>query len=175
MKAWTCFDLEQYVDDIVHGCAVLEAMHGIAWAWQDKMNAQGGHFQFQLKPNVGGGQAGRSSDRRWVDRMAKVDEYWLGAQPWQGAVGLALEPRNNLVLGMIGATIEPANMITGLRLVTLAGVLLCLPRFPGPLERVGSMARWTSSRAHGLPASSDWRCTALGATRRCDRGVVHQL
>merc|ERR1712185_887417 len=48
-------------------------------------NAQGGHFQFQLKPNVGGGQ---------------VDEYW-----------------NNLVLGMIGATIEPANMITGVRLV----------------------------------------------------------
>ena len=24
---------------------------------QDKMNAQGGHFQFQLKPNIGGGQA----------------------------------------------------------------------------------------------------------------------
>jgi len=53
--------------------------------WEDKMNAQGGHFQFQLKPSVGGGQ---------------VDEYW-----------------NNLVLGMIGATIEPANMITGIRLV----------------------------------------------------------
>lgn len=53
--------------------------------WEDKMNAQGGHFQFQLKPSVGGGQ---------------VDEYW-----------------NNLVLGMIGATIEPADMITGARLV----------------------------------------------------------
>merc|ERR1719261_1704323 len=53
--------------------------------WEDKMNANGGHFQFQLKPNIGGGQ---------------VDEYW-----------------NNLVLGMIGATIEPANMITGVRLV----------------------------------------------------------
>lgn len=53
--------------------------------WEDKMNATGGHFQFQLKPNIGGGQ---------------VDEYW-----------------NNLVLGMIGATIEPANMITGVRLV----------------------------------------------------------
>ncbi|CAK0840225.1 unnamed protein product [Prorocentrum cordatum] len=49
------------------------------------MNANGGHFQFQLKPSIGGGQ---------------VDEYW-----------------NNLVLGMIGATIEPANMITGIRLV----------------------------------------------------------
>lgn len=33
---------------------------GIQWLpqkpWQDKMNAQGGHFQFQLKPNIGGGQ-----------------------------------------------------------------------------------------------------------------------
>jgi translation initiation factor 4E len=53
--------------------------------WEDKMNANGGHFQWQIKPNVGGGQ---------------MDEYW-----------------NNLVLGMIGATIEPANMITGIRLV----------------------------------------------------------
>merc|ERR1711933_579496 len=46
--------------------------------WEDKLNATGGHFQFQLKPNIGGGQ---------------VDEYW-----------------NNLVLGMIGATIEPVNL-----------------------------------------------------------------
>jgi len=53
--------------------------------WEDKANAAGGHFQWQIKPNVGGGQ---------------MDEYW-----------------NNLVLGMIGATIEPANMITGIRLV----------------------------------------------------------
>jgi len=53
--------------------------------WEDKMNSNGGHFQFQLKPNVGGGQ---------------IDEYW-----------------NNLVLGMVGATIEPAQMITGVRLV----------------------------------------------------------
>merc|ERR1711974_269336 len=52
---------------------------------EDKLKATGGHFQFQLKPNIGGGQG---------------DEYW-----------------NNLVLGMIGATIEPANMITGIRLV----------------------------------------------------------
>lgn len=26
--------------------------------WKDKMNTNGGHFQFQLKPTVGGGQAG---------------------------------------------------------------------------------------------------------------------
>eukprot|EP00449_Zooxanthella_nutricula_P005216 CAMPEP_0198500498 /NCGR_PEP_ID=MMETSP1462-20131121/8192_1 /TAXON_ID=1333877 /ORGANISM="Brandtodinium nutriculum, Strain RCC3387" /LENGTH=279 /DNA_ID=CAMNT_0044229507 /DNA_START=66 /DNA_END=905 /DNA_ORIENTATION=+ len=53
--------------------------------WEDKLNATGGHFQFKLKPSVGGGQ---------------VDEYW-----------------NNLVLGVVGATIEPADMITGIRLV----------------------------------------------------------
>jgi len=65
--------------------AIMIFRDNIRPEWEDKMNATGGHFQFQLKPNVGGGQ---------------VDEYW-----------------NNLVLGIIGATIEPANMITGIRLV----------------------------------------------------------
>jgi len=65
--------------------AIMIFRENIRPEWEDKMNAQGGHFQFQLKPQIGGGQ---------------VDEYW-----------------NNLVLGMIGATIEPANMITGIRLV----------------------------------------------------------
>jgi len=53
--------------------------------WEDPANATGGHFQFQLKPTIGGGQ---------------IDEYW-----------------NNLILGIIGNTIEPAHMITGIRLV----------------------------------------------------------
>jgi len=65
--------------------AIMIFRENIRPEWEDKMNATGGHFQFQLKPNIGGGQ---------------VDEFW-----------------NNLVLGMIGATIEPANMITGVRLV----------------------------------------------------------
>jgi translation initiation factor 4E len=65
--------------------AIMIFRENIRPEWEDKVNATGGHFQFQLRPNTGGGQ---------------VDEYW-----------------NNLVLGMIGATIEPANMITGLRLV----------------------------------------------------------
>merc|ERR1712137_1201076 len=65
--------------------AIMIFRENIRPEWEDKMNANGGHFQFQLKPNLGGGQ---------------VDEYW-----------------NNLVLGMVGATIEPANMITGMRLV----------------------------------------------------------
>lgn len=65
--------------------AIMIFRENVRPEWEDKMNANGGHFQFQLKPNTGGGQ---------------IDEYW-----------------NNIVLGMIGATIEPANMITGLRLV----------------------------------------------------------
>jgi len=65
--------------------AIMIFRENIRPEWEDKMNQTGGHFQFQLKPNIGGGQ---------------VDEYW-----------------NNLVLGMIGATVEPANMITGVRLV----------------------------------------------------------
>mmetsp|Transcript_12203 Transcript_12203/g.28452 ORF Transcript_12203/g.28452 Transcript_12203/m.28452 type:complete len:231 (+) Transcript_12203:98-790(+) len=65
--------------------AIMIFRENIRPEWEDKMNATGGHFQFQLKPGIGGGQ---------------VDEYW-----------------NNLVLGMIGATIEPAGMVTGVRLV----------------------------------------------------------
>merc|ERR1711948_40856 len=65
--------------------AIMIFRENIRPEWEDKMNSTGGHFQYQLKPNSGGGQ---------------IDEYW-----------------NNLVLGMIGATIEPANMITGVRLV----------------------------------------------------------
>merc|ERR1712203_624532 len=65
--------------------AIMIFQDGVRPEWEDKKNSTGGHFQYQLKPNVGGGQ---------------IDEFW-----------------NNLVLGMIGATIEPANMITGVRLV----------------------------------------------------------
>merc|ERR1719329_2051792 len=71
------------------GLHVIDALmifrDGVRPEWEDPLNANGGHFQFQLKPSIGGGQ---------------IDEYW-----------------NNLVLGMIGATIEPVNMITGIRLV----------------------------------------------------------
>mmetsp|Transcript_8165 Transcript_8165/g.17796 ORF Transcript_8165/g.17796 Transcript_8165/m.17796 type:complete len:231 (+) Transcript_8165:60-752(+) len=65
--------------------AVMLFRDNIRPEWEDGANATGGHFQFQLKPQVGGGQ---------------IDEYW-----------------NNLVLGIVGSTIEPANMITGIRLV----------------------------------------------------------
>eukprot|EP00397_Hematodinium_sp_SG-2012_P067465 GEMP01104760.1.p1 GENE.GEMP01104760.1~~GEMP01104760.1.p1 ORF type:complete len:130 (+),score=33.28 GEMP01104760.1:354-743(+) len=58
---------------------------GVRPEWESPLNATGGHFQYHLKPSLGGGQ---------------VDEYW-----------------NNLVLGIIGATIEPVDLITGVRLV----------------------------------------------------------
>lgn len=77
--------------------AIMIFRESIRPEWEDKMNTNGGHFQFQLKPSVGGGQARL---KRLEATRGQVDEYW-----------------NNLVLGVIGATIEPANMITGIRLV----------------------------------------------------------
>ena len=82
-------DQKRMVREQPDGLHVIDAImifrENIRPEWEDKMNATGGHFQFQLKPAIGG---------------AQIDEYW-----------------NNLVLGMIGSTIEPSNMITGLRLV----------------------------------------------------------
>mmetsp|Transcript_37093 Transcript_37093/g.86345 ORF Transcript_37093/g.86345 Transcript_37093/m.86345 type:complete len:232 (-) Transcript_37093:87-782(-) len=65
--------------------ALMVFRDGIKPQWEDEANAEGGHFQFQFKASLGGGQ---------------IDEYW-----------------NNLVLGVIGGTIEPVDMITGVRLV----------------------------------------------------------
>jgi len=65
--------------------AIMIFKEGIAPEWEAPLNASGGHFQIQMKPNVGGGQ---------------IDEYW-----------------NNVVLGMVGGTLEPSDMITGIRLV----------------------------------------------------------
>eukprot|EP00933_Yihiella_yeosuensis_P039949 TRINITY_DN3413_c1_g1_i1.p1 TRINITY_DN3413_c1_g1~~TRINITY_DN3413_c1_g1_i1.p1 ORF type:complete len:239 (+),score=61.13 TRINITY_DN3413_c1_g1_i1:116-832(+) len=65
--------------------ALMLFREGIKPEWEDAQNASGGHFQFQLKANLGGGL---------------IDEYW-----------------NNIVLGIIGGAIEPADMITGVRLL----------------------------------------------------------
>jgi len=82
-------DQKRMVREQPDGLHVIDAImifrESVRPEWEDKLNATGGHFQFQLKPSAGGGQ---------------IDEYW-----------------NNLVLGMIGGTVEPAHMITGLRLV----------------------------------------------------------
>jgi len=61
---------------------------GIRPEWEDDVNKKGGHFQFQLKTTA------------YTSTPGQLDEYW-----------------NNLALGMIGATIAPAQMITGIRLV----------------------------------------------------------
>jgi len=82
-------DGKKFVREASDSRSVVDALmvfrEGIKPEWEDKVNASGGHFQFQLKPGLGGGA---------------VDEYW-----------------NNIVLGMIGGTIEPAEMVTGVRLV----------------------------------------------------------
>lgn len=65
--------------------AIMIFKEGIAPEWEHPANANGGHFQIQLKPQVGGGQ---------------IDEYW-----------------NNVVIAMVGGTLEPSEMITGIRLV----------------------------------------------------------
>lgn len=67
--------------------ALMIFRDGVRPEWEDEKNTTGGHFQYSLKPNLSGG-------------AGQIDEYW-----------------NNLVLGLIGATIEPANMLMGVRLV----------------------------------------------------------
>lgn len=71
---------------------------GVKPEWEDSLNASGGHFQFQLRPSLGG---------------AAIDEYW-----------------NNIVLGIVGGVIEPANMITGVRLCDK------LPQVKNPAIRI---------------------------------------
>jgi translation initiation factor 4E len=82
-------DGKKFVRETAESRNVVDALmvfrEGIKPEWEDSTNATGGHFQFQLKPGIGGGV---------------IDEYW-----------------NNIVLGMIGGTIEPVDMITGVRLV----------------------------------------------------------
>lgn len=86
-------DGKKFVRETAESRNVVDALmlfrDGIRPEWEDEANATGGHFQFMLKPGLGGGA---------------IDEYW-----------------NNIVLGMIGGTIEPAEMITGVRLVDKLG------------------------------------------------------
>ncbi|CAE7627100.1 CDC33 [Symbiodinium sp. CCMP2592] len=112
--------------------AVMIFRENIRPEWEDKTNAAGGHFQFQLKPQIGGGQ---------------VDEYW-----------------NNLVLGMIGATIEPANMITGLRLVDkLSG-----PRAAGVIRLEVWFSNYDDTQAVNALKKNVEKCMATRqAVRAC--------
>lgn len=82
-------DGKKFVRETAESRSIVDALmvfrDGVKPEWEDSTNATGGHFQFQLRPQLGGGV---------------IDEYW-----------------NNIVLGMIGGTIEPADMVTGVRLV----------------------------------------------------------
>jgi len=69
--------------------AIMIFREGISPEWEHPANANGGHFQIQLKPTTGAGQ---------------IDEYW-----------------NNIVLAIIGGTIEHYELITGIRLVDKLG------------------------------------------------------
>merc|ERR1711974_7889 len=56
---------KRMVRETAQGQEVVDAImlfrDNIKPEWEDQVNAKGGHFQFQLKPNLGGGQ---------------IDEYW---------------------------------------------------------------------------------------------------
>jgi len=69
--------------------SVMLFREGIKAAWEDPYNATGGELQFRLiKKNFS------------QSNLALADELW-----------------NNLVLGILGTTIRPASMITGIRLL----------------------------------------------------------
>mmetsp|Transcript_7468 Transcript_7468/g.16833 ORF Transcript_7468/g.16833 Transcript_7468/m.16833 type:complete len:237 (-) Transcript_7468:71-781(-) len=61
---------------------------GIAVEWEDKANEKGGKFQIILKPPT------------MTNAAEQIDEYW-----------------NNIVLAMIGETMDASHQITGVRLV----------------------------------------------------------
>jgi translation initiation factor 4E len=98
---WACFNHipqpsilfsgKRYARKERDGDTFVEALmifkKGVRPEWEDPENAKGGHFQLQIKPNQSGSGA-------------TVDELW-----------------NNIVLTMIAGMIEPADMITGIRLV----------------------------------------------------------
>lgn len=92
-------------DGPIHTLAALMLFRGdIRPEWEDPANRKGGHFQFTLqlertRSNKDAPPAGKS-DSAHTSWMAQTDEYW-----------------NNLVLGLIGETLEPSDFVTGVRLV----------------------------------------------------------
>jgi len=76
---------EQVRKHRVRSSALMIFRVGVLPEWEHPANANGGHFEVQMKPSVGGEQ---------------MDIYW-----------------GNLVRGVVGGTIEPSSMITGVRLV----------------------------------------------------------
>ncbi len=72
--------------------------------WEHEANKKGGHFQFTLQHERT--RSGKDSltlvkpDPVSTNWLARTDEFW-----------------NNLVLGLVGGTIEPDEFVTGIRLV----------------------------------------------------------
>lgn len=81
------FTRQQANGGVVPIDALMIFKEGVKPEWEDAANATGGHFQVQLKLTPSTGPA-------------QIDEFW-----------------NNVVLGMVGASLEPYDMITGVRLV----------------------------------------------------------
>ena len=89
-------------DGPAHTLAALMFFKGeIRPEWEDEANRRGGHFQFTLQlersRSAKDVTAKESGPNAW---LAQTDEYW-----------------NNIVLGLIGGTLDPEDFVTGVRLV----------------------------------------------------------
>ena len=92
-------------DAPVHTLAALMLFRDdIRPEWEDPANRKGGHFQFtlQLERSRSGKDvpANLKPEQAAGNWLAQTDEYW-----------------NNIVLGLIGETLEPSDFVTGIRLV----------------------------------------------------------
>ncbi|EER02885.1 hypothetical protein Pmar_PMAR026044 [Perkinsus marinus ATCC 50983] len=85
--------------------ALMLFLDGVKPEWEDPANAKGGHFQFTM-------QAAAFKSKASFDFEASNPVTQVNA-------GLALmdEIWNNLVLAVVGNTLEPKDFVTGLRLV----------------------------------------------------------
>jgi translation initiation factor 4E len=87
--------------------ALMLFKEGIRPEWEDSANSAGGHFQFNLqlertRPIKEGliGQAASTREQCSSTWLTHTDEYW-----------------NNIVLGLIGGSLDPDDFVTGVRLV----------------------------------------------------------
>ena len=102
--------------------AIMIFKDGVRPEWEDPLNASGGHFQAHLSA-----QLHRPSEVQLKPNVggAQIDEYW-----------------NNIVLGMVGGTIDPYDMITGVRLVDkLSGAKALLDRRENRLDQAAGLLR----------------------------------
>jgi translation initiation factor 4E len=86
--------------------ALMLFKDGIRPEWEDPVNSKGGHFQFNLQLErsrntketmLGSAMKEAASNSSW---LTQTDEYW-----------------NNIVLGLIGGSLDPEDFVTGVRLV----------------------------------------------------------